>query len=381
MRLNPSDVIVRELLEPASASCRQHFASNGEISGKVFFEYATFCTIQMEDQHTLADTKRMEALHRNKQDEASRYNEAIKYAEQRNDKNTARKMTRDLDKALKLQKMDKTELQRLYTLQQTLLLKAIENFLRCFAACSDFDHYVPKFCAIWLKNSKQKNLYQVIAKELPAVPCYKFLPLMHQLCSRLSNERGDFQESLEKLILRILNDHPFHAVHQVFSTIASDGDEAASNRSRAAKALVDRMSHNPKIGTASVHDISSKLHEQFSAYSDLASLPVERNTQGGTDIPLNSYQSLRRFRQQGLPSLLLPPPSMKIPVSPDCQYATIPYVHKYNTTFRIAGGVNQPKILDCVLSNGNTFRELVNFFVAIVTTRSKVEMMTFIKMR
>jgi len=51
MRLSPSDVIVRDLLEPASTSCRQQLANDGKTSGKVFFEYAMFCTVQIEDQH------------------------------------------------------------------------------------------------------------------------------------------------------------------------------------------------------------------------------------------------------------------------------------------------------------------------------------------
>ena len=373
MRLSPSDVIVRDLLEPASTSCRQQLANDGKTSGKVFFEYAMFCTVQIEDQHAIADIKRMESLHKSKQDEASRYNDAIKHSKLQRDENAVKRLKKDFERALKLQKMDKTELQRLYNLQQTLLLKAIENFLRCFAACSDFDHYVPKFCTIWLKHSKQKGLYLVIEKELPAVPSAKFLPLMHQLCSRLSTESGEFQESLHELLTRMLSDHPFHTVYQIFSTIFSGGDSVADNRSEAANALVNRVSQERNVGVDSVRDIIAKLSEQFRAYSDLANFPLNQDAQAGTLISINSASSLRTFRPHGLPKLRLPPPGLTIPVSHDLRYASVLYVQKYDDNCRIAGGINKPKILDSLLSNGNKFRELVNAVLTSLTIGQRWE--------
>ena len=50
---------------------------------------------------------------------------------------------------------------------------------------------------------------------------------------------------------------------------------------------------------------------------------------------------------------------MKIAVSHDREYANVLYIERYHHSFRIAGGVNQPKILESVLSDGSTFRELV----------------------
>ena len=211
--------------------------------GKLFFEYATFCTSQLEDQHAIADTKRIEALHRSKQKEASQYVEAIANAKQRNDETAVKRLTKEWEQVNKRENMDKVELQRLHNLQQTFLRKAIENFLTCFAVCNDFDHHVPKFCAIWLKHSKQKAVNIAVRDGLPAVPSYKFLSLMHQLCSRLSTESSEFQNNLNDLLFRILDDHPYHAVHQFFSTISSVGDSTALSRSSAATKIADRLAH------------------------------------------------------------------------------------------------------------------------------------------
>jgi serine-protein kinase ATM len=360
VRLSPSEEIVNDLLEPASRSLRERSVTQGKIAGTVFFEYATFCTGQLEDQHAIADIKRMEALHKSKQEESLRYIDAIRAAERRKDHNAAKTLSKDRERAQKLQKMDRTELQRLHNLQQTLLKNAIENFLRCFAACSDYDHYVPKFCAIWLKNAKQKGLNTVVALDLKSVPSYKFLPLMHQLCSRLSNEESGFQGTLSELLYRILKDHPFHSIHQIFSSISSVGDSVAVARSSAASRLVQTLSQKQNEGRMSLRDLANILGDQFSAYSDLANLPIDKKTQPNSEIQLSAYPSLRKFRSKALEDVRLPPPTLGIPVSPECNYGSVPYIQKYHHTFKIASGVNQPKILDSVLSNGRSFRELVS---------------------
>lgn len=351
---------MHDLLEPASQSLRARSIVQGQTAGKVFFEYAMFCTTQLEDQHAIADIKRMESLHRTKQNEALRYSDPIKSAERQSNDTNYKRLVRDQDRAVKLAKMDKDELQRLHTSQRTFLKKAVENFLRCFAACSDFDRHVPKFCAIWLKHAKQSGLNAIVADTLEDVPSYKFLPLLHQLFSRLSNDKTDqFQDCLSNLLLRILNEHPFHAVHQLFSTLFSNGEAISQSRSLAAKRIYDRISHTHKIGKITVKELSARLDGLYTAYSDLASIPIDKKNHPTNEIQLSQYPSLKKFRYKDLASLGLPPPSLPIPISPNGDYTAIPFVQKYHSSFKIAGGVNQPKILDSMLSNGKSFRELV----------------------
>ena len=358
MRLSPSDAIVHDFLEPATRLLSERAMRDGQTAGKVFFEFAQFCTSQLEDHHGIEDAKRMESLHKAKQDEVQAYSSLIKSAEQRKEKNQVMVLTREYERALKLQRMDKAEWQRIVNLQQVLLKKAIENYLRCFSACADFDHFVSKFCALWLKHSKQGVVNTVVFDGLGLVPSHKFLSLMHQLCSRLSTEGGKFQDNLSALISRLLHDHPYHSFHQIFSTISSVGDSIAISRSNAAKAITTGLDRR-RIGDVPIGEISIRLNQQFNAYSDLANTPVDKK-HGTKQIQMSMYPHLRKFRSNTLADLRLPPPSLKLPVSLDRHYADILCIQKYHHSFRIAGGVNQPKILDSVLSNGNSFRELVH---------------------
>jgi ataxia telangiectasia mutated family protein len=348
---------MQELLDPAAESLGRRSITASATAGKVSFEYAMFCTTQLEDQHTIADIKRMENLYKTKQAEVSRYEVALQDARQMSDKALVTKLAKDREKAIKLRNMDRAELQRLHRMQHVLLEKAIENFLRCFSACSDFDQHVPKFCAIWLKHSKQESLQSIVVRFLGSVPSYKFLPLLHQLCSRLSRGSDDFQTSLSDLIARICMDHPFHSLHQILSTVSSigeKGDLVAESRSFAATRLKDHLSRTPKL-----QDLVARINVMFSAYSDLASIPTQKTDRRvNNEIALSSYPTLRRFRNL-LQDLRLPPPSLDLPVSPDGNYSSVPYVQQYHHSFEVAGGVNQPKILKSMLSDGKNVRELV----------------------
>lgn len=56
----------------------------------------------------------METLHRSKQEEVLRYTEAIQAAKAQSDQTTYKKLCKEHDRASKLQRMDKDELQRLH---------------------------------------------------------------------------------------------------------------------------------------------------------------------------------------------------------------------------------------------------------------------------
>jgi serine-protein kinase ATM len=374
MRLKSSDFVIQELLEPAVEILRQGSTTETTTAGKVYFQYATFCTAQLEDQHSIADIKRMESLYKSKQLEVLQYRDLIRDARQRGDKTKLDQFVKNRDKANKLQQADRAELQRLLNMQHTFLQKATDNFLRCFAACHDFDQHVPKFCAIWLKHSKQESLYTIVADLLRQVPTYKFLPLMHQLCSRLSNDPDGFQVSLYALIAQICTDHPLHSLYQIFSAMSGvDGDDqVAKSRSRTASRLVEQLCRAAKPKA-----IASSTRIMFDAYSALAGASVPKEECNKPQLLLANYS--QNFRNS-LQSIHLPPPSLALPIQPDHDYTNLPYVQKYDPFFKLAGGINQPKILDSLLSDGSRVRELVQHILdPTYTFRSKVAMMTFIR--
>jgi len=345
MRLSPSDVIVDKFLDPAVHSLERRSDTVGTTAGKVFFEYASFCLTQLEDSSFLEDLERVKRLYDSKQSEVSRFQDALK-------KDPNLRLKRDKEKAEKDRRIDEEELARLSALLQTLTTKAIENFLRCFASCNTFDHHVPKFCALWLKHFDQPFANHAVAQRIKSVPSHKFIPLMHQLCARLSSDTTEFQDNLKGLLLRALNDHPFHVFPQMYSTMHASDKSKVKTRLKPAKSLVDRMSYSQKVGNVSVKDLSVRLAAQYESYSALADIPLNN---GSTALKFSSYPQLQSFRSAST----LPPPSMPIPLSVQRHYSNVASIQKYKGQFILASGINRPRIVDCTLSDGKGFRELV----------------------
>ncbi len=52
-------------------------------------------------------------------------------------------------------------------------------------------------------------------------------------------------------------------------------------------------------------------------------------------------------------------PTLDLPVDPKCRYDDFVYVHGFDPGFKLAGGINLPKILTCIGSDGVERRQLV----------------------
>jgi serine-protein kinase ATM len=365
MRISSSDNITRNFLDPAIEGLRERAVSHDEISGRVFFEYATFCIAQVEDSHSVSDIERMKNLHKDKEKQASKLDTRIQEVKEKKDTNLLKSLEWEHTRVSKLKKMDKNEWDRLVDGQNNLLKKGVEHFLRCFSACANYDHYISKFCSIWLKHSAENAVNTVVKDGLDLVPSYKFIPLFHQLCSRLSAEGNVFQDNLRRLLARLLNDHPYHSVYQMLNTIRqpgkeSDGEDSATvlkGRSTAARELMDNIKDHRRIDGISIKQISSNLEVQFNRYLALTVvIPVGARTTG-TETRLADYPTVRNFRQ--LAEFSLPPPTYKIAISPNRDYAGIPHVTEYDKTVIIVGGRSRPITIGCCLSDGNRFKELV----------------------
>ena len=55
-------------------------------------------------------------------------------------------------------------------------------------------------------------------------------------------------------------------------------------------------------------------------------------------------------------------------VDASCDYRDIPYLEKFEPTFKLAGGINLPKIISCVGSDGTKSRQLVKVCTGILMT-------------
>ncbi|KAJ3435813.1 serine/threonine-protein kinase atm [Anaeramoeba flamelloides] len=108
--------------------------------------------------------------------------------------------------------------------QQKVLSLAIENYGKCLIYSNNqkFDLIIFRFISLWFQNLNNNEINHKMKKILPKINSKKFLPLFHQIASRIStlninNKNYNFQLPLNHLIRRIIKDNPQQTLFQIFS--------------------------------------------------------------------------------------------------------------------------------------------------------------------
>ena len=71
-------------------------------------------------------------------------------------------------------------------------------------------------------------------------------------------------------------------------------------------------------------------------------------------IPSSNY--LLRISES---KLSLPPFTMDLEIDESCQYNSIPRIDKFDSSYFVPGGINAPKVITCIASDGKRYRQLV----------------------
>ena len=98
------------------------------------------------------------------------------------------------------------------------------------------------------------------------------------------------------------------------------------------------------------------------AYMDLAYHDVStmKNQRGPFPLPANC--PLLKLTKRGAAV-----PTIDIEVDPSCAYENVVCVDGFDPFFELAGGVNLPKVISCVGSDGKRRRQLVKVIHNIIT--------------
>ncbi|XP_062983150.1 serine-protein kinase ATM [Elgaria multicarinata webbii] len=253
------------------------------------------------------------------------------------------------------------------------LCKAIENYINCLLSGEEHDMWIFRLCSLWLENSGISEVNAMIQKEAKKIPSYKFLPLMYQLAARMGTKAMGFHQILNNLIARISLDHPHHTLFIILALANANKDElltkpeeGLARRSRLTKntpketsALdMDRMDAASNI----INFIKSKranlvanVETLCDAYITLANLDVADWKSQRRAINIPSGQPITKLKN--LEDVVVP--TMEVKVDPSGKYENLVTIRSFKPEFRLAGGLNLPKIIDCIGSDGRERRQLV----------------------
>ncbi|KAK7852517.1 serine/threonine-protein kinase atm [Quercus suber] len=152
--------------------------------------------------------------------------------------------------------------------------------------------------------------------DVRVVQSYKFIPLAYQIASRMGSSKDtsgphNFQFALVSLVKKMAIDHPYHTIFQLLAL--ANGDRI-KDKQRSRNSFVDT---NKRIA-----------------------LPRE-------------IRSLRQLE-------LVPVVTATFPVDRSCQYheGSFPYFKGLVDSVMVMNGINAPKVVECLGSDGRRYRQL-----------------------
>lgn len=272
--------------------------------------------------------------------------------------------------------MDERELQQVYEDRQAFLKTAVEYYIKTLQTGDKYDLRIFRLCSLWFDNANKESVSKMIKEGLTKIESRKCLPLMYQLAARLGTKSLDnplFQATLNEVIERTAVDHPHHTLFILFALANAEKDAKYLTTGRK-NTTTSRLTRNntkeagsefteARIQTAC--ELIEKIENQrgelvqnmrrlCEAYIELAYVNVThlKNERGPFNLPDVTIRRISNLRE-------VPVPTLDVKVDPLCRYDDLVHVVGFDSKFCLAGGVNLPKIIFCIGSDGVKRRQLV----------------------
>ncbi|XP_078258598.1 serine-protein kinase ATM [Rhinoraja longicauda] len=255
--------------------------------------------------------------------------------------------------------------------RKQFLCKAVENYINCLQSGEEHDMRIFRLCSLWLENSGVAEVNKMMKKGVEKIPSYKFLPLMYQLAARMGTKMAGgqrFHEVLNKLIERTSLDHPHHTLFIILALSNANKDDILGKpeelrRGKHTKKEMpcldqERMDAASNI-INTVRKSKAKMIKDIERLCDslitLANMDASKWKTERKAIEIPATQPITKIKN--LDEVVIP--TMEVKVDPSGKYENLITVQSFKSQFRLAGGVNLPKIIDCVGSDGKERRQLV----------------------
>ncbi|MEE6472818.1 hypothetical protein FKM82_009734 [Ascaphus truei] len=258
--------------------------------------------------------------------------------------------------------------------RKRFLCKAVENYISCLVSGEEHDMWIFRLCSLWLENSGVSEVNSMMEQDAEKIPSHKFLPLMYQLAARMGTMKMGglgFHEVLNNLISRISLDHPYHTLFIILALANANKDDLMMKpeivkRSRLTKNAPKQISQLDMDRMEAACNVVNTIKKRrphmvrdverlCDAYIILANLDASQWKSSRKGIPIPSDQPITKLNT--LHDVVIP--TMEIKVDPSGKYENLVTITSFKPEFRLAGGLNLPKIIDCIGSDGKERRQLV----------------------
>ncbi|KAJ3590644.1 hypothetical protein NHX12_008594, partial [Muraenolepis orangiensis] len=250
--------------------------------------------------------------------------------------------------------------------RRRFLCKAVDNYVHCLAEGEEHDTGVFRLASLWLENADDKDINTVMKVGVKRSPSYKFLPLMYQLAARMGTKMAPGVAD-DVGFHDVLEDHPHHTLFIILALVNANKDESFTvSKSRLSKntpsqqpSPLDR--ERSEVARRIISVVRKKrgamvkgMEDLCNAYITLAYMDASRHKQEKKPLPIPADQPIMKIKD--LEEVTIP--TVEIKVDPSGHYDDLVTIRSFKPQYRLVGGVNLPKIIDCVGSDGRTHRQL-----------------------
>ncbi|ORX48897.1 hypothetical protein BCR36DRAFT_328589 [Piromyces finnis] len=374
---NPMSVI-ENYMEKAVKLMESNNQSNR--SCKVYFKFADYASNQYKIMCQPDNCVQQELLHY-KEKELNVLNISIKNSKSTTERNKYEIQKRRIEAQIEL---DKIEINRVNQTRENFLVKAIENYLKTLNYSDEYNICAFKLIALWFGNKNNNLINQYIYKYIKSIESRKFLTLIYQLSARMSLSSSSqkskyFVLTVNALIQKMIIDHPYHCLYQIIAL--KNGDIISSHDVQYFSSPEKRIQHmnsgvinqqtklRIQAAAAMLHSVKKfrniaqavqEIEFISESYIELASLKFiasdrkklinnKKPIAFGTKLKLSKVKELER----------VPITTKTLPIDPTCTYNNIVYVKDYKPSFQLIGGINLPKVIECIGSDGQIYKQLV----------------------
>eukprot|EP00727_Mastigamoeba_balamuthi_P002113 m51a1_g119 putative serine-protein kinase atm (4596) ;mRNA; f:366111-398227 len=224
------------------------------------------------------------------------------------------------------------------------LCTAARGYLMALRGSDQYDmKSVFRLCSLWFAERDNEKLIELLETAgFLSIPSAKFLPLVYQIASRVSDaDESGFQSLLQRLLFVVGKEQP-HRVLWVLFALTNGGRFDPKGKRPASLVQQDKVA-------AAGSKLSLAVAPSQIAFQDVSM--YKDRTERHADPSLST--TVTRYSYEGLSAAI---PTAPLPSTPGESFV---YARGFNEKFKLPGGINLPKAVVCRGSDGRAYAQLV----------------------
>ncbi|XP_043476471.1 serine-protein kinase ATM-like [Leptopilina heterotoma] len=256
-------------------------------------------------------------------------------------------------------KNDAAELENFENDKNLYLSLALEYYLKTLEQSCDHDFLIFRVVSLWLDNMQHAIFNSILSKYLSKIASYKFVPLIPQLAPHMNIVNDQFTSKINEILRKCAMEHPHHTLPVLLALKNLMGDSEFGKlqvpretepmaRVKAATKLINHLLKTK------IHPIIEEMSQLSHSLVQLAYLQAEKKRPNSSHV-IPSNQAICNIKH--LNNIAIPTITMS--VRKNGNYENIIGIQKYKNTFVNVGGINAPKKVECIGTDGITRIQLV----------------------